>query len=236
MLGPMAYVPTRWSVVAAASGDSGEARAALAWLCERYWDPLVAHATRRGWRPQSAEDLVQELFADLLRRGDLARADPARGRFRTWLCTCLDHLASKQREHGAALKRGGGAGTVAPDSADIGVAAADPGFDRDWALAVLGRAGDRLANEEAAAGRGERHATLAPLLATASPEERSAAAAALGLGDGALRVALHRLRERLRDLVREEVTATLADPTPEAVADEWEALRQALGGSGAGGR
>ena len=224
----MNFPDTRWSQVTAARGDDPTARAALAWLCERYWGPLTSHARRRGWSPHSAEDLVQDLFAEVIRRGDLTRVASERGRFRSWLCACLDHLASHERDRRMAIKRGGAAGRSTDEPL---VSDPDPAFDRDWGLAVLGHALDRLEADESAAGRGERFAILKPLLAGGDGPAFLAAGGRLGLGEGAVKVAVHRLRDRLRELTRSEIAATLADPSPQAVADEWAAVQAALAGN-----
>lgn len=219
------YATTRWSQVTAAAGCD---RGALSWLCERYWEPLRAHLRRRGVGVHAAEDMTQDFFAAMLDGSLIQRADPARGRFRTFLLTCLEHHLAHCRERELALKRGGGAATdtltdpPAPDS--------DPthGFDRAWAEALLERVRDRL--------RAEGDARTARLDAFLTTNGDSAAygtvGVELGMSEGAVRVAVHRLRNRFRELLREEVAETLIEPTPTAIdaeiGDLLAAMRETL--------
>lgn len=220
------FAATRWSRVALAAGTSPEARAALDWLCRAYWDALHAHARRRGWR--DADDAVQDFWLRLLERGSLAGADPARGRFRTWLLACLDHHLADRHDARVAAKRGGG---VAPVPLDDGLAAPDAAvFDRAWARTLLGRARDRLAMEAATPEARVRHERLVRFLDDNGDAAAYAAAAAeLGLSEGAVKVAVHRLRARFRDALRAEVAETLAEPTPSAIDAELRDLLGALG-------
>lgn len=228
------FVSTCWSVVARAGGaDDVGARSALTWLVERYWDPLRAHLRRRGLNSQDAQDLVQDLFVRLLERRDLAQADPTRGRFRSWLLACLDHLLADARERAAAQKRGGGARHLELTAATEAPAAGeDPvrAFDRDWAVTVLARARERLQREAATPAARERGEALALFLVrNADAGEYAELAAQLGLEAGAVRVAVHRQRTRFRELLREEVAGTLLDPTrPGAVDEEISDLLRAL--------
>lgn len=225
-----AFVTTRWSQVVIADGDDQTARAALAWLCERYWEPLRAHVRRRGVDADAADDLTQDFFLAILGGGVIARADPARGRFRTFLLACLDHHLAHAHGRAGAQKRGGG--VVNDRDADPPAPAADPsaGFDRAWAETLLATVHDRLRRE---AGAGERVARLLPFL-TGNGDAAAYAAAGqdLGLGEGAVKVAVHRLRGRFRELLRAEVAETLAEPTPGAIdaeiADLLAALRENL--------
>jgi DNA-directed RNA polymerase specialized sigma24 family protein len=224
------FAVTRWSIVLAAGGDSAGARAALAWLCERYWEPLRAHAQRRGWHPASADDLVQQLFCDLIERGGLASADPRRGRFRTWLLACLDHCAARECERRRAAKRGGGTARVDPAAVEPLAPALVADFDRDWAQALLERSLARLMADYRSEGKGAVSDALRPYLGgDADGAAVAAIAASLGMTAGAVRVALHRLRSRFGDAVRAELTETLSDPTDQAIADELAALQVALG-------
>lgn len=204
----------------AAGAADGAARAALAWLCERYWDPLRAHVRRRGFDAAAAEDLTQDFLLAVIAGGMVERADRGRGRFRTFLLACLDHHLGHARVRAAALKRGGGIALEALPESGPSVEH-DPirAFDRDWAQVVLGRAKDHLRAEHAAAGHAERYDRLAPFLATNGDAAAYATVGtALGLGEGAVKVAVHRLRSRLRDLLRAEVAETL-DTTDDAAID-----------------
>ena len=215
---------TRWSMVLAAGSADAAGREALAWLCRQYWDPLRAHARRRGWRDD--EDTIQDFFVDLIERGAIAQADRGRGRFRTWLLSCLNNFLAKRAEAAAAQKRGGG-GRV-ERLADDGemVAAVAVAFDRDWAQAVLGHAEDRLAAEQTDAARW--HALRSFLSANGEAAAYREVGARLGLGEGAVKVAIHRLRVRLRALVREGVADTLAEADPRVIDGELDHLIAAL--------
>lgn len=238
---------TRWSVVTTAgrqqpgAAPAADARVALESLCRAYWPPLYAFARRTGAKPDEAADQVQDFFARLLEKGDLADADPARGRFRAWLITAFRHHASNLRDRERALKRGGGRALLPLDAprVDAGEAEtlfapqlADPRspdaeYERQWALLVLDRALHRLADELRRAGKSRELEALRPYL-TAGEEGLPYAeiAVTLGRSEGAVKVAVHRLRRRYGELLREEVAATLSDPRD--VAGELAELMAAL--------
>jgi DNA-directed RNA polymerase specialized sigma24 family protein len=228
----VSFTRTRWSQIALASGATPEARTALDWLCRAYWDPLHAHAARRGWR--DADDAVQDFWVAMLERGSLIQADQTRGRFRTWLLACLDnHLADRHRAC-QALKRGGGHDPIAlledkGGSISSGQESPDANFDRIWAITLLARARQRLAH--GASGEAQRRsARLARFLDNnGDAEAYIGAAAELGLSEGAVKVAVHRLRLRFRDCLRAEVAETLVDPTPAMIDAELSDLLSALG-------
>lgn len=214
---------THWSVVRDAAGaPGGAAGPALETLAGAYWPPLYAFLRRAGHSGPDAEDLVQGFFARLLEKGWLAQADPARGRFRTYLLAALKHFVAHERERARALKRGGGRARVSladlrAEDARLGGLkdrlTPEQAFERRYAEALLGRALARLAATErdASGERARRFDALAPLLwDDAAP--RGKVAQALGLAAPALRVALYRLRLRLRDAIRAEVAATVDDP------------------------
>jgi RNA polymerase sigma-70 factor (ECF subfamily) len=239
--GDARFLTTRWSVVLdAASAPSPRRAAALEDLARAYWFPLYAYARRRGLARDEARDLVQEHFARILERGDLAAVDRARGRFRAWLRAGLDHLLANERERARAGKRGGGALHVPIDvhaaESRLGVDPTDPRapertFEREWALALLARARERLAGEQAHAGKATQFEALLPALSgDENAPPHAATAARLGLGENAVKVALHRLRKRFGELVRDEVAGTLAPG--ESVEDELRELLAALGSDG----
>jgi DNA-directed RNA polymerase specialized sigma24 family protein len=216
------FATTRWSQVVAAAGYD---RAALSWLCERYWEPLRAHLRRRGVGDHAAEDMTQDFFAAMLDGGLIQRANPARGRFRTFLLACLEHHLAHSREREMAVKRGGRA-TVEASTDPPASPASDPtwGFDRAWAETLLERVRDRLRSEgDARTLRLERFLT-----ANGDSATYSAAGTELGLSEGAVRVTVHRLRARFRDVLRAEVAETLAEPTPAAIDAEIGDLLAAL--------
>ncbi len=235
---PDRFPTTHWSrVVQSADGSSPEARAALEALCGAYWYPLYAFIRRRGHDPDTAADLVQGLFAHLLERNSFARADPHRGRFRTFLLAVCRNFLSDEEEQRRAHKRGGGLAIVSIDgSVAEGRYRAEPAdmltpdrlFERAWALQMLERVLGQLRSEYELAGKGPLFERLEPTLAGGSELEPLAAiAAALGTTEGAIQVAAHRLRRRYRDLVRAEIAATIDDPAE--VDDEIRALFAALG-------
>jgi RNA polymerase sigma factor (sigma-70 family) len=220
---PARFPTTNWSrVVRAGDPADPEARAALEGLCRDYWYPLYAFARRRGLSPDDACDLIQGFFADLIERGDLTAADRERGRFRAFLLTCCSHYLAHRREHDRALKRGGGRGHVAIDLLDAeGRYGREPAhsltaerlFERRWALALLENVLTRLGSEMASAGKAVLFDRLRPTLegdGQAGPYREIAAS--LGMSEGAVKVAVHRLRARYRELLREEVAHTVADP------------------------
>lgn len=235
---PGRFPTTRWSrVISAGDADAPLAKESLAELCGAYWYPLYAYIRRRGHDPEKAKDLTQDFFARALERGLLAEADPARGRFRSFLlAVCNDFLANR-RDRESALKRGGGRTFFSLDAADAeGRYANEPAdgltperiFDRSWALTLLARVLDQLGREYDEAGKASTFEALRGTLAgdtEASPY--SAVAARLGTTEGAARVAAHRLRRRYGELLRQEIAATLADPA--GVDDEIRDLFAALG-------
>ncbi len=217
------FATTRWTMVLAAgraaATDDTVARAALGELCSAYREPLVAHARRRGLRTADAEDAVQEFFARLLRLESLATVRRERGRFRSFLLGAFNHHLADLHDRERAAKRGGDRvvrldtaawEASAPASAER---APDAAFDRAWAVALLGRVLERLRVEHEAAGRREWFETLAPCLAGRTSEGPQAdVAARLGMSEAAVRVAVHRLRKRYRDVLREEVAQTVGGP------------------------
>lgn len=214
---------TRWSIVLGAGASPEGARAALAWLFRQYADPLHAHVRRRGCR--DPEDAVQDFLLHLLEHNALAAVDRSRGRFRSWLLTCLDNFLANRRAATRALKRGGDAQHAPLREDEHGGAEDSAAFDRDWAQAVLGHAEDRLRGETDAA----RWQALSPYLyGNGSAEAYGAAGVAIALSEGAIKVAVHRLRTRLRELVREGIAETLADPSPQHIDAELDHLLAAL--------
>jgi RNA polymerase sigma-70 factor (ECF subfamily) len=217
------FPTTHWSQIAQVGhAVAPESRAALEGLCRDYWFPLYAFVRRKGHPPEDAEDVVQGLFAALLERGDLAGLDCSRGRFRSFLMAACTHYLANCRASDRAVKRGGGRVIVPVDRLDAeGRYGREPAhrltperlFERQWALALLGRVLGRLEAEWAAAGKAELFARLRPgLQGDGSAPPYRTIAAALGMSEGALRVSAHRLRARYRELLREEVARTTDDP------------------------
>ncbi len=230
---------THWSVVVnAGRGDSARAQEALRRLCQLYWPPLYAFVRRSGYSREDAQDLTQEFFARLLERNTVARADPARGRFRSFLLASLKKFLASEREKNRAQKRGGGAQIISLqlDTAETRCAwlagSGDPpdrAFDRQWALALLDAVLGRLRQEYTEAGREELFLGLKDTLSGGRSEiPYRELGARLGMSEGAVKVAAHRLRQRYRELLREEIANTVSGP--EQVEEELRQLFAALSG------
>ena len=237
---PAAFATTQWTRVLEARGDSPQAQAALSDLCAAYYAPVLAFIRRTGLDEEGARDLTQEFFARLLARQGLDTVNPQRGRFRSFLLGAVKHFLADMRDHAHRLKRGAGQRHESIDPgtdtspglqlADEQTPSPDREFDRKWALTVLDRALAALAEEHHTAGNSEQFEALKPWL-TGDIENVSQADAArqLGLNEGAVKVAIHRLRRRFRALVKTEIGRTLNDPSQ--VADELACLVAALGGN-----
>ncbi len=234
------FATTHWSGVLAAAraGDSGRGAAALEALCRKYWHPLYAYLRRAGHASHDAEDLVQGFFEQCLRHGYLAAANRDRGRFRSFLLTALKRYAANEQDKARALKRGGGQPAISFDAGDAETRyAADPHtsltpdrlFERRWALTLLETVLDRLRQEQAAAGRAPLFAELQGVL-TASGQQTPMAETArrLGMSEGAVKVAAHRLRRRYRELLLEEIAHTVG--SADEIEEERRRLLAALGG------
>ena len=232
------FATTRWTVVlAAGQRHTPQASVALEELCRIYWFPLYAYVRRRGHTREDAEDLVQEFFARFLVKNYLAGLASERGRFRAFLLAALKHFLANEWDRAQTQKRGGGVAHLSLDwqtaDAKFQVAATaepspDQAFDREWALALLERVITRLHDESVAEGKTESFAKLRTFLTAArSAVPYAQAAAELGLSEGAVRVAVHRLRRRYRELLRDEIAQTLSDPAQ--VEEELRALFGAFG-------
>ena len=205
-------------------------------LCEAYWLPLYAFARRGGAGDADAQDMVQGFFAKLLEKGWLSQADEARGRFRTFLLAAFRHHMSHEREHAGAKKRGGDVARFSLDAARLagfefeGDDEPEAMFERVWAHALLDRAQARLAARYHAKGGEavERFAALSPLLGGGPKRPYREIGLRLGLSETAVKVAAHRMRQRLGRAIREEIAETLAEPTPIAIEAEIVRLREAL--------
>ncbi|MDQ3624704.1 MAG: sigma-70 family RNA polymerase sigma factor [Verrucomicrobiota bacterium] len=226
---------TRWSVVRAArDGDSPAARQALAELCRVYWYPLYAFVRRSGHAPEEAEDLTQAFFARLLARDFLALVAPEKGRFRSFLLTAMKRFLVNEWHRATAKKRGGGEAPVPIDGAwaedRYHAEPADPAtpellYERRWALTLLENVLAGLEAEYAGAGRAPIFEALQPMLAWHSGDQPYAAIAArLGLSEGAVKVAMYRLRRRYGDRLRAEIAQTVS--SAEEVEDEIRRLFQ----------
>ena len=231
------FATTHWSVVLAAGHrSSSNSDQALAELCRTYWYPLYAYVRRRVEDAHEAQDLTQEFFARLLEKEYLKDVDPERGKFRSFLLAAMRHFLSKERDRARAQKRGGGR---APISLDFQAAedryrlepadALTPErlYQRRWALTLLDQVVARLQQELAAAGKPALFERLKVFLTSKqdSPPYRRVADQ-LGMTEGAVRVAVHRLRRRYRELLKEQIAQTVG--SPEEVDDELRELFAAV--------
>lgn len=217
------FATTLWTVVLAAkAAEDSQAEVALAKLCRNYWFPLYAYVRRAGHSPSDAEDLTQEFFARLLHRDFLKSVDRERGRFRSFLLASLKHFLANEWDRARAQKRGGGA-VLIPLSAEDGEArlGLDPGhelspeklFDRNWILAFLDQVMGQLRAESHRAGNGEMYEQLRVFLTgDKAPVSLAEAGKPIGMTEGAVKVAVHRLRRRYRELLREEMAKLVATP------------------------
>jgi len=217
------FATTRWTLVLAA-GDQGNPQAdkALATLCQTYWMPLYVFVRRRGYAPAHAEDLVQGFFARLLQHRLLGKADRERGRFRTFLLSALGNFIANEWNRQHRLKRGGAALPVSWDAraaedryrqAEAETETPATAFDRHWAEALLARTLGQLRRQYAAIGKADLFDALEPCLSGESPATSYLELAAkLGMSEGTLRVAAHRLRRGFGEMLRGEVAHTVASP------------------------
>jgi RNA polymerase sigma factor (sigma-70 family) len=216
------FATTHWSVVlAAGQGDTPQSAAALEQLCRTYWPPIYAFVRRQGRSPEDAQDLTQEFFARLLRENSVARAEPGRGRFRSFLLGALKHTLADEHAKAGAQKRGGGREFLSWEQVQgeerlcaepLSQLSPDRVFDRRWAMTVLEQALARLRAEYDSA---ERRPVFEALRGYVTGEPVAAfytqAAAGLGLSESAVKSAIYRLRQRYHALVREEVAQTVAN-------------------------
>ncbi|MBL7043979.1 MAG: sigma-70 family RNA polymerase sigma factor [Pirellulaceae bacterium] len=215
------FVTTHWSlVIAAGQRESPESAAALVTLCTTYWYPLYAFVRRQGYRTEDAQDLTQAFFAKLLEKNYIGDADQQRGRFRSFLLASLKRFLSNERDYARAKKRGGGRPVISLDfeSAEsrynhepADTMTAERLFERRWALTLLDQVLNRLHDEYAAAGNLPLFERLKEFL---TAERRTApyrvVAHQAGMTEGAVKVAVHRLRKRYRQLLEEEIAQTVS--------------------------
>jgi RNA polymerase sigma factor (sigma-70 family) len=220
-IGGNEFPTTSWTLVVAAGDPRREdCRDALARLCENYWYPVYAYVRRRGYPADQAQDLTQEFFIRVLEGRYLNRADPEKGRFRSFLLTSLKFFAADEEDRKRAHKRGGG--RVVPLEISCGEERyqREPAhdetperiFERRWALSVLDRVVEKLRDEFVQHGRPEHFERLKVFLLGQSEAPYAALAREMNTSEGALKVAIHRLRKRYRELFRQEIADTVADP------------------------
>jgi RNA polymerase sigma factor (sigma-70 family) len=230
------FATTRWSLVAAAKDPA--ARQALAELCGLYWYPVYAFVRRQGNSADDAGDLTQEFFARLIERAGIAAADPAKGRFRSYLLGACRHFLANERDRAATKKRGGDRIVESLNLTDAERRyAAEPAddhtpeqiFERRWALTLLDAVLTGLRAEYATAGQEMLFDRLKSSL-TGDATPYADLAAELGITEGAVKVAAHRLRRRYRDRLRAAIAETVA--SPDDVEEEIRDLFAALGRPG----
>ena len=237
--GPREFNTTHWSLVGAAQSDEASrthARKALEELCRAYWYPLYAFVRNRGHSEVDAQDLTQSFFARFIETDGFASADRERGRFRTYLLGAMKHFLANEWHRVKTLKRGGGVTFLEWDALDPEARYAvepkrstDPetDFDREWALELIARTMKTLHAESESGGKGELFEALKGSL-TGNEPARSETAAQLGLTEGAVKVAVHRLRQRYRELLRAEIKETITESSD--VDDEMRYLIAVLRG------
>ncbi|RBP43648.1 RNA polymerase sigma-70 factor (ECF subfamily) [Roseimicrobium gellanilyticum] len=233
------FATTRWTLVLAAGQRSTpESEVALEELCRTYWYPLYAYVRRRGHAKEDAEDLTQAFFARLLEKNSLQGLSSERGKFRAFLLAALKHFLANEWDRASRQKRGGGAVHLSLDweSGDeryqcdvVDTLSPDLQYDRAWAVTLLDRVVARLREEHMAEQKTELFDALKPFLTM----EKGAipyieVASTMQMSEGAARVSVHRLRLRYREILREEIAQTLADPS--TVADEMQALFASFAG------
>jgi RNA polymerase sigma factor (sigma-70 family) len=231
------FATTHWTVVLSAGRKSSpQSDRALGELCQTYWYPLYAFVRRQGRSKEDAEDLVQAFFARFLERNYLEGLGAERGKFRAFLLASLKHFLSNEWDKANRQKRGGGALHLSLDwqSADERFhldppdpASLEHSFDREWALALLERVIARLRDACASDGKMKLfEQAKGYLMVGQAAIPYAEAARSLGVDEGAVRVAVHRLRKHYRKLLREEIAQTLTDPAQ--VDEELRSLQSAL--------
>ena len=228
---PQSFHTTRWTLVRQAANDADPAaRQALSTLCETYWYPVYAFIRRSGKGPHDAEDLTQGFFERLLEKQILATADPAKGTLRAFLLTCVRHYLADEHDRDMAQKRGAAVlvsfdsrraeETYATEPVDL--LTPDRLFQRRWALTILDHSFDLLRQEYVADGKAKVFETLSPFLGFGpDPENRyEEIATASGTPIATLKTRVFSLRQRWRELLFQQVAATLDAPTEQEIKAE----------------
>lgn len=233
-----AFHSTRWTLVLRSRGDAPEARRALGELCEVYWAPVFRFLRSEGRAEDDSRELAQEFFARLLTRGGFDGADPAKGRFRSYLLGALKHFLAERRRNEGREKRGGGAVVESLDAtmhdtapglqiADASAAISDRHFDREWAFAVMDRSLKAVQADFEEAGKSAHFEVLKPWLVGDTDQLSQADAAnQLGVTTGAVKVMIHRLRKTFRAVVEAEIAQTV--PATEDIDEELRYLIEVL--------
>jgi RNA polymerase sigma factor (sigma-70 family) len=232
------FPATRWSLVLNASGSTEKSVDALSTLCTAYWYPLYAFIRRQGHEPEEAQDLTQGFFARLLEKQYLGDYQRELGRFRSFLLTSLKHFLANEYDSANTQKRGGGTEAISVDLIHAGEQrySLEPRhdltpeaiFEKQWAMTLLSQSVLRLQNEAEKAGKRSQFDQLKRFLT--GDEDKipySELASNMGISEGALKVAIHRLRKQFRDALQEEISHTVS--RPEEIQDEIRFLMSVLG-------
>lgn len=233
------FATTHWSVVLAAGDESSpQIEAALTRLCQTYWLPVYAFVRKRGHSPEQAQDFTQGFFANFLEKQHVAKAARERGRFRSFLMTSVENYLRNEHDRAQAQKRGGGRQLISLDEQDAEarylcepVTEADPAktFEQRWAATLLNTVLTRLQAEFGATGRGDLFEALqAHLWGDAESTPYPELAERFGLTLANVKITAHRLRQRYRELLREEIAHTVA--LPSQIDDEIRHLMQVVSG------
>ena len=231
------FQATRWTMVLAAADANQATRAhhALSELCQAYWYPLYGYVRHKGYAVHEAEDLTQAFFAKLLKENMLAAAKPDRGRFRAFLLGTLKNFLINEWHRRTAQKRGGYERAIELDGLEADQryrlepstpASPEKWFDRSWALAVVSQALAKLEKEYTSTGRGQIFEALKVVIGTNDEVSYAKLAEEMGITPEALRVAIHRIRKRYRQFLRDEIIQTVA--SPEEIDDEIRYLLTCL--------
>ena len=231
------FTTTHWTIVRnAADSLSPESTAALETLCRSYWYPLYAFVRRKGHDPETARDLTQEFFAQLLSKRLLHAVDPTKGRFRSWLLGVMKHFLAHEWTKARAQKRGGGQPQFSLDELEAEqryqfepITEADPEtiFDRRWAFTILDRAASRLRTELDTSNRPQLYSVLKQFISTdGATSSYDEAARELAITPAALKSLIHRARARYQELIRDEISQTVTSESD--VDDEIRYLLQVI--------
>jgi RNA polymerase sigma-70 factor (ECF subfamily) len=233
----MQWATTSWTqVLAARDAPSSESRQALEGLCQAYWYPLYAFVRRQGHDAEEARDLTQAYFAQLLEKGYLEDFDPSRGRFRVFLMASVKHFLSKEREKAQAWKRGGRAEVVSLDEDPERRYRYEPAdrltpeeiYERRWALTLMEHTLGRLREEFAGGGREGEFDELQGFLTGEAPRiPYRDVALRLGTSESAVKMSVHRMRQRFGTLLRDQIAQTVS--SPDEVDDEVRHLLGVVG-------
>jgi RNA polymerase sigma-70 factor (ECF subfamily) len=221
--GPREFDTTQWSLVVAATADEASesrARMALEELCRTYWYPLYVFVRYRGYSADDAQDLTQAFFARIIETGGFASADPERGRFRSYLLGAMKHFLANEWHRAQMQKRGGQVQLIEWDALDPEVRYTEASkrsdnpellFDREWALETIAAALQALRDEMETAGKSKQFDALKGSLTGEDELPREEIAARLGMSEGAVKVAVHRLRQSYRKLLRAGIAETVSN-------------------------